>query len=145
MPVFMNSRVISKSPPSFFVTNFIRRVASLMVLLRSSCNCSYYVSRRILPPQPDLPNLLEHFVGEFVKLILLYTFLCPSVCHSSHKSLSLCSFFPLFVWVGGYFLLNIDSVILIFFFVDLSPLIRRFVVYSTDQLRFTLYCVLHCV
>jgi hypothetical protein len=145
MPVFMNSRVISKNPPSFSVTNFIRRVASLMVLLRSSCDCSYYVSRRILAPQPELPNLLEQFTGEFVKLILLYTFLCPSVCHSSHKSLSLSGFIPLIVWAGGYFLLNIDSVFLIFVVVDLSPLIRRFVVYSTDLSRFTLYFLLNCV
>ena len=45
--------------------------------------------------------------------------------------------------VGGYFLLNIDCVIFSIVVVDLSPLMRKFAVYSTDLSRFTLYPLLH--
>jgi len=88
MPVFMYSRVTSKSPPSFRVQNFSTRLANITVLLTQSFDCKYYVSRTLLAPQPGLPNSLGPDVVEFVKLILLYVFVrvCLSVGHFFLKS-----------------------------------------------------------
>jgi hypothetical protein len=112
MPAFMYSRVTSKSPPSFCVTNFSTRFTNITVLLKLSCDCSYCVSRTILAPQPGLTNLPELDAGEFVKIILLYTFVCLSASHffllnHCHSEIS----FPLIVWFGGYFMLNIECVL----------------------------------
>jgi len=92
MLVFMYSRVTFKSPHPFCVPNLSTRLANITVLLRYSCDCSYYVSRAILAQQPGLPNLPEPDVGEFMKFILLHIFVCQSVrlfflynhCHSEN-------------------------------------------------------------
>ena len=81
MPVFMYSRATFKSPPQFCVPNFSTRYANITVLLRKACDCRYYVSRAIMAPQPGLCNIPGPDNGEFLKLTLLYRFVCLSVGH----------------------------------------------------------------
>jgi len=80
------------------------------------------------------------------EIILLYTFVCLSVGHFFIQSLSLRKFVSNNC-VGGLICLAKYRLCVFFTFVvvDLSPLMRKFRVYSTDLSRFTLYTLLHCV
>ena len=79
--VYIWQGYIQKPPPLHFVTNFSTRLANITVLLRQSCDCSCYASRAILAPQPGLQALPGPDDREFVKLILLYIFVCLSASH----------------------------------------------------------------
>jgi len=110
MPLFMYSRVTFKSPHPFCVPNLSTRLANITGLLRYSCNYSYFVSRAILTHQPGLPNLPEPDVGELMKFILLYIFVCLYVASFYTITVTRKFFFSIIVQVGEYVLLNIDCV-----------------------------------
>ena len=111
--IYVEQDFIQK-PTTFCVANLSTTFVKLTVFLRKSCDCNYSASRGILAPQPGWSDLFWHDDRQFVKLILLQTFVGLSVSrfflYNQFHSVVL---FPLIRWFCGYFLLITGSVFLV--------------------------------